>query len=92
MEASIGASGATDELAEVRLLSSFVPALMLKAMAHNNAAIEPPMTQDYEAVALFAVRLVSQREPASICPGALDDGGAWLARTPCMHASRTPRR
>ena len=46
----------TDELAEARLLSSFVPALMLKAMCRNNADVEPPMTQDYEAVALFAVR------------------------------------
>ena len=45
-----------DELAEARLLSSFVPVLMLKAMGSSSAAIEPPMTQDYEAVALFAVR------------------------------------
>ena len=39
--------------ARVRLLCSFVPALMLSAM--SDASIEPPTTHEYEAVALFAV-------------------------------------
>ena len=42
-----------------RLLSSFVPALMLKAMEQAKAPIEPPSTHQYEAVALFAVRSAS---------------------------------
>jgi hypothetical protein len=38
-----------------RLLSSFVPALMLKAIERKRAILEPPATHNYQAVALFAV-------------------------------------
>ena len=43
--------------ARARLLSSFVPTLMLRAMDQAQAPIEPPTTHEYEAVALFAVRM-----------------------------------
>ena len=46
-----------DDATEARLLCSFVPALMITAMEKGKAAIEPPTTHNYEAVALFAVRL-----------------------------------
>ena len=45
----------TDDTSEARLLSSFVPALMLDAMSKDKAAIKPPATRDYMAAALFAV-------------------------------------
>lgn len=51
---------------EARLLCSFVPALMLKTMQIDKAAIEPPTTHNCEAVALFAVR-----NPLSIFPTVL---------------------
>ena len=53
--------------ARARLLCSFVPALMLSAMDKAQAAIEPPTTHEYQAVALFAVRCargVRLHEPA----------------------------
>ena len=46
---------------EARMLCSFVPALMLSTVQADQAAIEPPTTRDYEAVALFAVRMHSAR-------------------------------
>ena len=64
MAASTGGREESGRIAEVdqttaeeaRLLCSFVPALMLKTMQIDKAAIEPPTTHNYEAVALFAVR------------------------------------
>ena len=44
--------------ARARLLSSFVPALMLNAMDEAKANIEPPTTHEYSAVALFAVHIM----------------------------------
>ena len=44
--------------AEARVVSSFVPALMLRAMGSAHAPVEPPTTHNYDAVALFAVRSV----------------------------------
>ena len=38
-----------------RLLCSFVPNLLLKSMDQVQAALEPPATHEYSAVALFAV-------------------------------------
>ena len=46
---------AADDATVGRLLCSFVPALMLKAI-DKNKAITPPTSHQYEAVALFAVR------------------------------------
>lgn len=48
-----------DWATESRLLCSFVPALMLRTMETDKAAIEPPATRNYEAVALFAVRTIT---------------------------------
>jgi hypothetical protein len=42
--------------AYARLLSSFVPALMLNEMDDDQTAIEPPTAHEHKAVALFAVR------------------------------------
>ena len=47
-----------DWATESRLLCSFVPALMLRTMDTDKAAIVPPATRNYEAVALFAVRAI----------------------------------
>ena len=45
-----------DIAVEARLLSSFVPAMMLKAIQNDGRAVQPPMTHQYDgAVALFAV-------------------------------------
>jgi hypothetical protein len=51
-----GGAEAVDEVIEARLLCSFAPALMLKEMEKSGKAIHPPMTHQYEGIALFAVR------------------------------------
>ena len=54
-EAAAEPTAAVDE-SQARLVSSFVPALVLQAMDSVKTSIEPPTTHEYEAVALFAVR------------------------------------
>ena len=49
------AESAAESPTEARLLSSFVPALMLRTIETDKAPIEPPATRNYEAVSLFAV-------------------------------------
>jgi hypothetical protein len=46
---------AMGEAAEARLLCSFAPALMLRAMEEAGEDIQPPTTHQYNGIALFAV-------------------------------------
>ena len=50
-----------------KMLASFVPALLLKEL-EKGANLQMPSSQQYEAVALFAVRLSTSRARISWSP------------------------
>lgn len=49
-------AGTLSDAQDNKMLASFVPALLLKELA-KDANLQMPSSQQYEAVALFAVRL-----------------------------------
>ena len=66
--------------ARARLLSSFVPALMLNAMDEAKANIEPPTTHEYSAVALFAVHIMPKLTLGHARTHPCIDWGRWGAQ------------